>query len=150
MLNKMDITKLKLPNVDTYEMLRRIKTGKAILFNGAGFSRKTKNTIDTEPPLAKELSKKISVLAGLDNENEDLMFTSRFYLKHGNNIDLLNLLKNNFVLREVGSEHEKICSLPWRRFYTTNYDNSIELASLKGGRRIESLDIEALPKDYVV
>lgn len=53
------------------------------------------------------------------------------------------------MLREVSEYHEKICSLPWRRFYTTNYDNSIELACLKTGRRIESLDIDDLPKDHI-
>lgn len=149
MFNKMDVTKLNLPKVDIEEMLRRINSGKAILFTGAGFSRKTKNITNGEPPLAKALSKKISQLAGLGSDNEDLMFTSHFFLKHGNKSELLKLLKDNFVLREVSEYHEKICSLPWRRFYTTNYDNSIELACLKTGRRIESLDIDDLPKDHI-
>lgn len=53
MFNKMDVTKLNLPKVDTEEMLRRINSGKAILFTGAGFSRKTKNITNGEPPLGK-------------------------------------------------------------------------------------------------
>lgn len=149
MFSKMDVTKLSLPKVNIDEMFRRITSGKAIIFTGAGFSRNAKNIANVEPPLAKELSKKIGALAGLGDDNEDLMFTSHFYLKHGNKNELLKLLKDNFVLREVSESHQKICSLPWRRFYTTNYDNSIELASLLVGKRIESLDIDDLPKDYL-
>ncbi|WP_072206964.1 SIR2 family protein [Klebsiella quasipneumoniae] len=149
MFSKMDVTKLSLPKVNIDEMFRRINSGKAIIFTGAGFSRNAKNIANVEPPLAKELSKKIGALAGLGDDNEDLMFTSHFYLKHGNKNELLKLLKDNFVLREVSESHQKICSLPWRRFYTTNYDNSIELASLLVGKRIESLDIDDLPKDYL-
>ncbi|HCR1935601.1 TPA: SIR2 family protein, partial [Enterobacter roggenkampii] len=149
MFNKMDVTKLSLPKVNIDEMFRRINSGKAIIFTGAGFSRNAKNIANVEPPLAKALSKKIGALAGLGDDNEDLMFTSHFYLKHGSKNELLKLLKDNFVLREVSESHQKICSLPWRRFYTTNYDNSIELASLLVGKRIESLDIDDLPKDYL-
>jgi len=146
---KMDIQNLKLPSVNTEDMLRRISTGKAVMFTGAGFSKKTLNIMNEEPPLAKELSKKIGSLAGLGDDNEDLMFTSRIYLKHGDKHELLNLLKDSFVLKSVSDSHMKICSIPWRRFYTTNYDNSIEFACLQAGKRIDSLDIESKPKDYI-
>lgn len=146
---QIDVQNLKLPPVNTEEMLRKIGTGKAIIFTGAGFSKKAHNTLHEEPPLARELSKKIGSLANLGDNNEDLMYTSHLYLKHGDRLALLKLLKDSFVLMDVDPSHEKICSLPWRRFYTTNYDNSIELACRNIGKRVDSLDIEAKPKDYI-
>jgi hypothetical protein len=62
---------------------------------------------------------------------------------------LLQLLKDNFTLSSVADYHEKVCSLKWKRFYTTNYDNSIELASIATNIRVESIDTTFLPKDFV-
>ncbi|MHC3492459.1 hypothetical protein ACYDMH_17320 [Pectobacterium brasiliense] len=76
---EVDFHSLKLPSVNTDDMLRRISTGKAIIFTGAGFSKKTINILNEEPPLAKELSKKIGVLGGIGDDIDDLMFTSRFF-----------------------------------------------------------------------
>lgn len=145
-----DVTTLKHATVDTDEMFSRIMTGKAIVFTGAGFSKKAMNMLNEEPPLAKDLSKKIGKLARLANNSEELMFTSGYYLKHGDRSLLLNLLKDSFVLKEVTEAQKLVCSLPWRRLYTTNYDNSIEMASLLVGKRIESLDIDSDPKDYTI
>lgn len=146
---EIDFLNLKLPSVNTDDMLRKISTGKAIIFTGAGFSKKTVNILNEEPPLAKELSKKIGVLGGIGDDIEDLMFTSRFFLKYKDKNELLKLLKDSFVLKEVSEEHKHICSLPWRRFYTTNYDNSIELACLNSGKRVDALDIDAKPSNYM-
>ncbi|MBA0218435.1 SIR2 family protein [Pectobacterium brasiliense] len=146
---EVDFHSLKLPSVNTDDMLRRISTGKAIIFTGAGFSKKTINILNEEPPLAKELSKKIGVLGGIGDDIDDLMFTSRFFLKYKDKSDLLSLLKDSFILKKVTKDHEFICSLPWRRFYTTNYDNSIELACLSSGKRVDALDIDAKPSNYM-
>lgn len=143
-----DVTKLKHAPVNTEEMLRRIMTGKAIMFTGAGFSKKATNILNEEPPLAKELSKKIGNLAKLGDDNEDLMFTSGYYLRHGDKNQLLKLLKDSFVLKKVTEEQINICSLPWRRVFTTNYDNSIELSSLLAGKIVNALDIDCDPKNY--
>jgi len=144
-----DVQNLKLAHVDTNDMLRKIGTGKAILFTGAGFSKKTVNILDEEPPLAKELAIKIGRLSGLDEDIDDLMLTSKYHLKYRDKIELLKLLKDSFVLKSVTNDHVNICALPWRRFYTTNYDNSIELSCLNSGKRIDALDIDAKPSDYM-
>ncbi|EPC4486339.1 SIR2 family protein [Serratia liquefaciens] len=146
---EIDFHKLRLPPVDKEDMLRRISTGKAIIFTGAGFSKKTVNILNEEPPLAKELSKKIGILGGIGEDIDDLMFTSRFFLKYKDKNELLKLLKDSFVLKSVTEEHKLVCSLPWRRFYTTNYDNSIELACLNSGKRVDALDIDAKPSNYM-
>ncbi|HCO0489227.1 TPA: SIR2 family protein [Escherichia coli] len=44
---------------------------------------------------------------------------------------------------------KKICKLPWKKFFTTNYDNSIELACLNIGKRIESVDLSYKPTNFL-
>ncbi len=146
---KIDFLNLKSSPVNIDDMLRKISTGKAIIFTGAGFSKKTINILNEEPPLAKELSRKIGVLGEIGDDIDDLMFTSGFFLKYKDKNELLKLLKDSFILKEVTEEHKIVCSLPWRRFYTTNYDNSIELACLSSGKRVDALDIDAKPSNYM-
>lgn len=139
---------LKRENVSLEDFLSRISTGKAVLFTGAGFSLNTKNLNDKEPPLANGLAKQIAKLGDME-PSENLMYVSDYYLSYKSKPDLLTLLKNNFVLNEVSEDHISICSIPWKRSYTTNYDNAIELSNRKNGRNIESLCTEDNPNDYI-
>lgn len=148
MLKGFDITKAKTQEVDTELLKRRISTGKAIAFTGAGFSFGTKNVLGSAPPMAGELAKKLSLLSNLE-ESEDLMFAADVAVEYADRISILDLLKDNYTLTIVSSSHENICKLPWRKFFTTNYDNSIELASLNVGKRIESVDLSYRPTTYL-
>lgn len=148
MLKGFDITKAKTQEVDTELLKRRISTGKAIAFTGAGFSFGTKNVLGSAPPMAGELAKKLSLLSNLE-ESEDLMFAADVAVEYADRISILDLLKDNYTLTFVSSSHENICKLPWRKFFTTNYDNSIELASLNVGKRIESVDLSHRPTTYL-
>ncbi|EGR0468143.1 SIR2 family protein [Vibrio cholerae] len=148
MLKGFDITKAKTQEVDIELLKRRIATGKAIAFTGAGFSHGTINILNVAPPMAGELAKKLSSLSKLD-ASDDLMFSADValeYIEHGL---ILDLLKDNYTLTSVSDSHENICRLPWKRFFTTNYDNSIELASLNVGKRIESIDLSYKPTSYL-
>ncbi|HBA9024230.1 TPA: SIR2 family protein [Escherichia coli] len=148
MLKGFDITKAKAQEVDTELLKRRISTGKAIAFTGAGFSLGTKNVLGSTPPMAGELAKKLSLLCNLE-ESEDLMFAADVALEYADNISVLDLLKDNYTLTSVSEYHEKICKLPWKKFFTTNYDNSIELACLNIGKRIESVDLSYKPTNFL-
>lgn len=148
MLNGFDITKAKTQEVDTELLKRRISTGKAIAFTGAGFSFGTKNVLGSVPPMAGELAKKLCLLSNLE-ESEDLMFAADVAVEYIDRNSVLDLLKDNYTLSSVSSSHEDICKLPWRKFFTTNYDNSIELACLNVGKRIESVDLSYKPTTYL-
>lgn len=139
---------LKRVDVSLEIFLSRISTGKAVLFTGAGFSLNTKNLNGKEPPLAKELAREIAKLGEME-PSDNLMYVSDYYLSYKSKPSLLNLLKNNFVLNEVSEDHISICSIPWKRSYTTNYDNAIEISNRKNGRNIESLCVEDNPNDYI-
>lgn len=125
MLGNLDRTKLSHSPVDLSLMTRRIASGNAIVFTGAGFSTETKNVLGHPPPLAKQLARELSKLAKLDEVSEELMFASEVALEFNDHNNILELLKDNYTLRSVSSFHESICKVPWKRFYTTNYDNSI-------------------------
>ncbi|MFX4311084.1 SIR2 family protein [Enterobacter sp. 63] len=148
MLKGFDITKTKNQEVDTELLKRRISTGKAIAFTGAGFSFGTKNIVGSVPPMAGELAKKLCLISNLE-ESEDLMFAADVAVEYADRGLILDLLKDNYTLTFVSHSHENICKLPWRKFYTTNYDNSIELASQNVGKRIESVDLSYRPTTYL-
>ncbi len=148
MLKGFDITKAKTQEVDTELLKRRISTGKAIAFTGAGFSFGTKNILGSVPPMARELAKKLCSISKLE-ESEDLMFAADVAVEYTDHDLILDLLKDNYTLTAVSDSHENICKLPWRKFFTTNYDNSIELASLNIGKRIESIDLSYKPTTYL-
>lgn len=106
-----------------------------MLFCGAGFSLDCINSKDSNPLLAKELAKEICKLGSMD-EDEDLRYVSDFFIeKKPDSIDILvNFLKSIYTLKDVPLAIENICKHNWRRIYTTNYDNAIELASTKVGK----------------
>lgn len=145
---QIDKTVLKKDEVDVDLMLRKISTGKAILFTGAGFSIGTSNVEGKEPPIASKLSKKICEL-GAFSEDADLRYAADFYISNGYDKErLISLLKNQYTLSDVADTHETICTANWRRFYTTNYDKSIERASEKKGRVVECIDLEHSTIEY--
>ena len=138
-------TKRFLPPTD--ELLSRLSTGKAILFTGAGFSRTATNINGTHPPAGDQLAKMIANLGGFE-EDDDLRYVSDYYLKNFDPSKLLDFLKKEFTMKDVSSEHVEICKLKWKRIYTTNYDNVIELASYKSNKLVEGVVLDDIPSGY--
>ncbi|MDW2719355.1 SIR2 family protein [Klebsiella pasteurii] len=166
MLNSLKIASSasELISNETYERLKRlISTGNALVFVGAGFSKDSINIIESTPPLAKDLALQISDKSanylkeiGADSnyieeikQCDDLMVASDFFL---NNIprkdELLRLLKDNYTIKDVTQEQLDIFSMKWRRIYTTNYDNAIELSLIKSGKSVTPLTLEDVPNQY--
>lgn len=143
------IDSLKESPVDTDILLSRLSSGKAILFTGAGFSRGTENIFGEEPPFARQLATKIGESIIQMPDLDDLMLASDIALRHGSRKELLNLLKDCFSLKGVSDDHKEICSINWKRCYTTNYDNSINLAYNAAGKRIECIDVSAKIADFI-
>ncbi|AWR61175.1 hypothetical protein CLH65_18165 [Proteus mirabilis] len=149
---------------ETYDRLKRlISTGNALVFVGAGFSKDSININGSTPPLAKELALQISNKSanylkeiGADpqyieeiKQCDDLMVASDFFL---NNIpqknELLKILKDNYTIKNVTQEQVDIFSIKWRKIYTTNYDNAIELSLNKSGKSVTPLTLEDEPNQY--
>jgi len=131
------------------EIANLINSGKAILFAGAGFSSDTINIADSSLPRASALARKICTL-GEFGEDEDLRYASQHYIKKNKSIEqLIHLLKTTFTCKKTTPSQESIVKAPWRRIYTTNYDNAIEQAGLAVSKLIETVDISSSPQNYV-
>ncbi len=138
-------------NEDSIKKIQRIiNTGRAILFTGAGFSVGCKNINNTTPPRADELAKLIYKKGNFDEEESDpsLGYASELFMEQRNKSDLIDILRENFTMQEIGREHEKILSFCWKRIYTTNYDDSIEKAATKNGKIMHSLTLDDNPKEF--
>ncbi|KAF7785763.1 hypothetical protein PRUB_a0142 [Pseudoalteromonas rubra] len=143
-----DLSKVALPEVNFEELESRLATGNAVLFTGAGFSLDCTNISGGTPPLAKKLSHLFSEYISIP-ENDDLMYTSDIFMRYGNKLDILEILHQQYSLTEASDANVKICSIPWRRIYTTNYDNSVELAYGKNGKHIDSISLLHKTSDYI-
>ncbi len=131
------------------ELLSKLFSGNCILFTGSGFSYGATNINNTSPIQANGLSRSIYNLIDIDKQKElesykdDLMFISDYYLSEINDKNkLIEMLKNQFALKETSDSHKTICSLTWRRFYTTNYDHSIEIASKQSNKQVDSFNLD--------
>lgn len=129
------------------DIINRISTGNAILFVGAGFS---KGAVNFKPgndiPTSKELARLIGKIGDFNSE-DDLQYAADFfinkYVKDDVAMDnLINELKKTFYIKESKKEHQSVVKVPWRRIYTTNYDNLIEESGRAVGKIIESKDID--------
>lgn len=106
---------------------------KCVLFLGAGFSAEAKNMLNIKPPVGRELEKEVKKLANLpDDEGSDLLDASGYALAQG--FDLYGLLEGMYTIRQLGPEQRAILSHPWRRIYTTNYDNSVSVFRTEQGQ----------------
>lgn len=109
--------------------IEKLLDGQAILFAGAGFSYGAYNS-KGDIPSAKKLKNNLLADMGI-NENSDysLEIIADFYKKQKSASELVKKLREQYNIIDVAEYHKKIMGLPWKRVYTTNYDQVIEKAS---------------------
>lgn len=130
--------------------LETIRSGRSLLFIGAGYSFSSVNVEGDSPPGSHELARKIATLAGLEDDGEnDLKYVSEYYLSKNDPLVLIRLLENLFTIREATDAHSSIVSKEWRRIYTTNYDNCIEVAGRSRGKVISSVTTGDSPSEFL-
>ena len=124
--------------------------GRALLFTGAGFSRGAVNLrngpFKTAGQFANHLATQVGLAEGtpLDDASED--FVARFGEDR-----LISEIRTEFSAKQISKGHELLTCIPWRKIYTTNYDDVIERGYEKAGRSLASVtmsdDIRAISKD---
>lgn len=134
------------------EAIKHAIDGNAILFLGAGFSCGGKNKNNEGMPSASELSKRMCKKIGISESTELSIVSDRFIddPRYGKGVSaLIEFIKQECFCINTSEEQDTILSLPWRRIYTTNYDNIPEVSSRK--LRIERETITAtLPRSCVL
>ena len=135
------------------EAIDLIRDGKCILFTGSGFSFGAKNSnIGTdgkgEPFLsAKDLCQKLVDEFGLEEPEAGLGVVAGFYLEKYPKSGLIDFLKKEFTASEISDSHKTIGRLPWRRCYTTNYDEILEKAMELAGSPRKMVTLSTPVKD---
>ncbi len=133
--------------------IRHILDGESILFIGAGYSLGAIN-LRNEPFIAgQEIANHFASGAGLQLGTGLEDAAEAFLEKRG--VDaLIREVQEKFTAKEVASFHRRIAALPWKRVYTTNYDNVFELSARNEGKRITPVtlasNIYQMPKDHLI
>lgn len=131
-LNKMQTLVGGLVMKELQEGIKRVLDREGILFLGSGFSIGGKNRNGENMKVGADLSYALCRDLGV-KESADLAITSQRYIEDPkckkSLIELIAFLKNEVFCAEATENQNIIASLPWNRIYTTNYDNSFEIAS---------------------
>lgn len=126
------------------EALEHAASGNAVLFLGAGFSVGAMNTKQAPFRTGAELARFLSARSGapVDTPLEDAaeMFASRFGPD-----ELIKELRREYTATDVTDAHRTIASLPWKRTYTTNYDNVFETSSGRAGKVVVPIAPDSKP-----
>jgi len=111
------------------EALENAAAGSAVLFLGSGFSINAENSKEekfkTGNGLAKYLSNRIDLPSDTPLGDASEIFAKRFGVD-----ELISELRCEFKVKNVHTSHGIVAKLPWKRIYTTNYDNVFETAAL--------------------
>lgn len=136
------------------EAILFLPRGKCILFTGSGFSFGAKNARkDSSGKFcdvrgAYDIMMDLAVMAGIaDEKNLNLGDVADYCRKNVPLGNLIDFLKKEFTVTEVSDHHMAIGSIEWRRCYTTNYDEILEISHKKNGRPINSITINTREKD---
>lgn len=137
------------------EALKLLGRGRSILFTGSGFSfgatnkRKMPDGSFAKFRGAKDIAKAMADMVDDLKDEKDLELGAvAQYCKEKLPIGtLLDFLKDEFEVTKISEEHGKIGLIPWRRCYTTNYDEIIEIARRRAGHRCETATMSTPIKD---
>lgn len=97
---------------------------RCVLFLGSGFSAAAKSKNGKSPPVGNGLRDRIISAMGLPATDDDLKDVARYAMDRG--LDLYGLLSELFIISDTNEDQDTILSKPWRRIYTTNYDDLVE------------------------
>lgn len=124
--------------------------GQAILFTGAGFSCGALNLkgepFKTGGQLADYLGVKATSTPGLSLDDAAEEFAAKFGQDR-----LIKELELEFTAKQISAAQSQFTRVPWKRVYTTNYDNILENAFQAAGSRLKPVTlsdhIRDVPKD---
>lgn len=110
------------------EALAQAWNGNAVAFLGSGFARGAKNKRNEDFKSAEELRIKLNATASGPAEG-NLGDAAEAYRAKLGDFALIEELQNEFSATSVADHHRTASIIPWRRIYTTNYDNVFEVAA---------------------
>jgi len=109
--------------------------GHAILFTGAGCSMDATNLRGGKIKSGAQFATHISEKAGIDLNTPLTIAAEEFKIKFGEE-RLIEEIQKEFSAKQIHESHAALANIPWRRIYTTNYDNVMETAYAQAGRKL--------------
>ncbi|WP_343632467.1 SIR2 family protein [Fluviicola sp.] len=121
--------------------IEKILTGNCLLFTGSGFGYGAKNIQDKEFLLGSGLSNLLYQECGITEHDNDLKSASELFLDDRGEHELIEILKREFTLKTITEDHSLIGTLPWKRIYTTNYDQILEHSYIAAGNLLTPVSL---------
>ena len=129
------------------DFIKRILDGDGILITGAGASFGAINQLGNPFPNSKKLAEDLYKECGQQTIDDDLNYAASKYLKTHGPLKLISFLQLTLGVKEIKDWHRVLFTLPWRRCYTTNYDNIGIVASMdQNGQRIVPVTMSDSPQ----
>jgi hypothetical protein len=128
-------------------LLERALDGEAILFVGAGYSLGATNSRLQPFESGAAFANRLASAVGIPTP-ADLQDAAEAFLERRGPAALAKEVLESFRATEVAKYHTLIASVPWRRVYTTNYDNVIETASGKSAHPFRPVTLSEHPGDF--
>lgn len=135
--------------MDLERAIKYALVGDAILFLGSGASVGAVNQNNESFPIGKELSERLYPgCVNLDQAAEFFCEDKEAENKDGKQ-ELITFLKKQFRASKITDHQKLLPSVPWKRIYTTNYDNVVEKAYTESGQYIRNLTIDDKANKYL-
>jgi len=136
--------------MDLDRALEHAIAGDALLFAGAGFSLGARNLRNSPFKTGSQLAAHLAELAGLPNDTSLEDAAEELAQRTGTDT-LVKEIRQEFTAGEVTNAHIQISGIPWKRIYTTNYDNVLETAYHRSSRALAPVTlgdrIQDIPKN---
>lgn len=126
-------------------LLRQFERGNVVLFAGAGFSLGARNARGEDPPLGGQLAEALARECGWDYSGEELGVVYDEAQKHLGTQGLRDLLNSRYRDCVPAAWHSLVAKLLWYRIYTTNIDDVIENAYVRGEQKLR---LVVFPSNY--
>lgn len=133
--------------MDIKEAIAHALRGNSVLFTGAGFSIGALNSrpapsngVPTARQFATSLARSVA-----STKEYDLPIISQYFIKKRGEHELVREIISSFSVVSVSDYHKVISRIPWRRVYTTNYDNCFEFSAQQQGIDWTPITLDAGP-----
>jgi hypothetical protein len=129
---------------DLEKLLQRGRSGNAILFCGAGLTSDClnfddENAIGAASSLLGQLNQELERKGKISGYRE-LKFAAQRFRSEFSDEALMKLLKARFQIQNISASIVDITRYPWAAIYTTNFDDGLEIACSRVGRKSLSLN----------
>lgn len=126
------------------EALRVAWNGNAIAFLGSGFSKGAKNTRGEDFKSSEEFRVSLNNASSGPSDG-NLGDAAEAFRSTLGDFALVDELIKEFSAGAVADHHRTIASIPWRRVYTTNYDNVFETSAKASQVRVLPVTLKIDP-----